>query len=158
MISPINDPIIEQFAFTIYGNQANPKGNPIPYHRATQKSFWNKGSKRYAAWKIYVRASAGMVAPRTIPEECYISTSMSILWANNAHGDADNVFKGIMDSIFENDKEVRHGEFSSMINPDGVGMVIVQCTLYREEGHAKEQIIHPVKKKRVSRQSIPSSR
>lgn len=44
--------------FTLVGNQVDKDGNPIPYHRTTQASFWNKDSKRYNAWKKFTKAVA----------------------------------------------------------------------------------------------------
>ena len=39
---------------------------------------------------------------------------LKIFWADETHGDADNVFKGVADSLFENDKEL-DGSFESFI-------------------------------------------
>lgn len=104
--------------FTVYGNQENPKGNPIGYHRTTQGSYWNKGSKRYNAWKEYVTACY----ERSVPSQVRLAASLGqkpidlgkgkaylhtmIYYANNTRPDPDNVQKGIADALFVNDKNV----------------------------------------------------
>lgn len=118
--------------FTIHGNQEKSHGNPIPYHRTTQKSVWNKASKRYNAWKQYVLTSAMLAKPLVIPHGSYIVMSVAISWANKAHGDADNVFKGIADSLFVNDKEIREGHFITLLSPDKCGSVDIYCEIFSE--------------------------
>lgn len=103
--------------FVIYGNQEDPQGNPIGYHRTTQGSYWNAGSKRYKAWKDYVaacyersmpsqRRSTASINQKPIAskEKHYLRTM--IYFANNARPDPDNVQKGIADALFQNDKNV----------------------------------------------------
>lgn len=55
--------------FTITGNQEDGTGNPIPYHRTTQASFWNKTSKRYHAWKQYVRSEYWFQTTRHLSDD-----------------------------------------------------------------------------------------
>ena len=51
--------------------------------------------------------------PHPIKIESYrAEMHLKIYWADEKHGDADNVFKGIADSLFENDKEL-DGSFKS---------------------------------------------
>lgn len=88
--------------FTIYGSQESLDANPIPYHRTTQGSFWNKGSKRYAAWKQYVRLAAGKCFEGTPRGE----VRTEIYFGKENHADSDNIIKGILDALFENDKEM----------------------------------------------------
>jgi Holliday junction resolvase RusA-like endonuclease len=100
--------------FTIYGNQENPKGNPIGYHRTTQGSFWNKGSKRYYEWKhhvvnAYLEETKTQLGKSEKPinlgvAKAYLHTM--IYYATNARPDPDNVQKGIADALFVNDKSV----------------------------------------------------
>ena len=40
-----------------YQFEEDEKGNPLGYHRTTQKSKWNDASQRYEAWKEYVRSA-----------------------------------------------------------------------------------------------------
>jgi len=104
--------------FSIIGNQENQKGNPIPYHRATQGSKWNAAHQRYCAWKDYVRASFDK--SKDIPSDAMgkqmVHTKMSegplgrvsavIMFGKETHADPDNIVKGILDSLFENDKHI----------------------------------------------------
>ena len=43
-----------ELKFTIYGNQENPDGNPIPFKRILNTQ-WRPDSTRYVAWQRYVR-------------------------------------------------------------------------------------------------------
>ena len=144
--------------FLIQGNQENPKGNPIPYHRATQGSYWNAGNRRYHAWKDYVVENFNRVAkvfgyPVVLMDKVQIdkmirtgrppkpinlekkSARMDICieWANGAHADGDNVFKGILDALFVNDKGVAAGSFESKKAEDGIGKVFIKISIYETE-------------------------
>lgn len=98
--------------FTIYGNQEKRNGNPIGYHRTTQGSFWNAGSRRYKAWKDYVVASYDRAfntatlsgKPIKTTEKMYLHTR--IFFASGVRSDPDNIQKGIADALFENDKNL----------------------------------------------------
>jgi len=141
--------------FTIHGNQENPKGNPIPYHRATQKSTWSPEAKRYEAWKSYVqenfrrlilkigfineitdetpeeirtRLSKGKVIKPIFLRKKKMHTDIFIHWANHAHGDPDNILKGINDALFQNDKLVA-GSVDFAEKPTGEGKVEVMITI-----------------------------
>ena len=116
--------------FTIKGNQENPQGNPIPYFRTTQAGQFNKGAKRYHAWKDYVRAhyldalgeikhidradfgeAHDLLQKKPIAKQAgKIHMRLCITWANKAHADSDNIFKGIADALFMDDKYLS-GEF-----------------------------------------------
>lgn len=117
-----------QIKFTILGNQDDQNGNPIPYERTTQKSLWMPRDRRYFAWLNYVRANYWAVAqyqgipmilsdaakPKLRPggaskpiqtkRKCRMD--IFITFKNNARGDNDNVWKGIADALFENDRYV----------------------------------------------------
>lgn len=123
-----------ELKFTIKGNQENPKGNPIPYYRQTQRSsFFNKGAKRYHEWKDYVRDIAFgstkdhiVITPKVhrlgiavaidtshsnrtsiqLTGERKLYMNLKIYFANKAHADSDNIFKGVADALFDNDKYV----------------------------------------------------
>lgn len=130
--------------FTIKGNQENPQGNPIPYERMTQGAFWRKDAKRYHEWKDYVRAAfiaalyeqdpnaathaARLIATQTKPLTTAITAparmDLKIFWRNHAHADPDNIWKGIADALFVNDKNL-DGSFESQQAADGKGKVEV---------------------------------
>jgi Holliday junction resolvase RusA-like endonuclease len=119
--------------FKINGNQEDPKGNPVPYVRYTQGGYWKPFAKRYNEWKDYVqgcfyKATEAkeyqiIITKRRITKPIILSKNqkavmnIKIFWKNNAHGDPDNVWKGIADALFENDKNL-DGSFESMVDPD----------------------------------------
>lgn len=140
-----------KYCFTIYGNQEDKEGNPIPYLRSTRNSQWNEATKRYNAWKDYVRKAFFEMAKIAKPSSEYnlleltsfkkgkpidmkkgvaADVSVVIFFANNTHGDGDNVFKGIVDALFVNDKEIRAGKFTSIVSPLKKGYVDVTITIY----------------------------
>ena len=96
--------------FKIYGNQDSKLGNAIPALRMTQRGKWSDKAQRYLMWKEYVREQYwwGVEGKRllSVPftgQQC-AGLDIFIWWANRAHGDAENVFKGIADALFVNDK------------------------------------------------------
>ena len=54
--------------------------------------------------------------------------SIKIHWVNGVHADPDNVFKGLADALFKNDKFL-DGAFESQYASDGRGKVEVEITL-----------------------------
>lgn len=131
-------------SFTILGNQEKPTGNPIPYHRTTQKGLWDPASKRYKAWKDYVclaliDSSSEELAkgfkirffrklkPIDLSEKRAVM-NIQILWKNGSHGDCDNIWKGIADALFQNDKHVA-GSFQYEYSGDKVGKVEVEIKI-----------------------------
>lgn len=131
--------------FTIKGNQENPSGNPIPYTRTTQGSVWSDKSARYQKWKSYVVSkyikaleSLGNAERNTLVEEHDLNKlkpikdnkrrshmKIMIYFCNKAHPDSDNVFKGIADSLFANDKYLS-GEFYFDYAKEGYVEVTIQ--------------------------------
>jgi Holliday junction resolvase RusA-like endonuclease len=53
---------------------------------------------------------------------------IKIFWMNGIHGDPDNIFKGIADALFKNDKFL-DGSFESHYSQDGKGRVEISITL-----------------------------
>jgi len=134
-----------QIHFILNGNQEDPLGNPIPYVRSTRDALWRAEGKRYAAWKHYVRAAylaaaaskgflsaqeimhlnvAG-VKPITLERGQRARMDLTIYWKNGAHGDPDNIWKGIADALFKNDRNV-DGSFESYVKTGGQGTVHVK--------------------------------
>lgn len=115
---------MKKIQFKITGNQEKKDGNPIPYFRTTQGTQFTKGAKRYHAWADYVRAAfidaiQAMTAKERAEVKEYINFAnkkpivavagkivmdLNIDFKDNTHGDCDNVFKGIADALFMNDK------------------------------------------------------
>lgn len=142
--------------FRIDGNQENPVGNPIPYLRVTQKMLWLPASHRYMNWKSHVQAAylkaikdfRGLISEEDLkildaPLETPIDLGnraarmeLHIFWKDEKRGDADNIFKGIADALFKNDKNVEGG-FKNYKNPDKAGAVIVDIELLKEIPYEK---------------------
>lgn len=136
--------------FRIEGNQDDPNGNPVPFQRAI-KGMWRKASQRYMEWQSHVRiefykssdgdgieglkkamTNPGGLKPINLEPKQWAEMHIDIWWKNNAHGDADNVFKGILDALFVNDKEVWKGSYDSHIAPDKKGMVSVRIIIHNK--------------------------
>ncbi len=135
--------------FVISGNQEDPLGNSIPYVRSTKNALWRAEGKRYAAWKQYVRAvylaamerndllSAQEIArlnvkgekPIRLEKGQWARMDLTIYWKNGAHGDPDNIWKGICDALFKNDRNV-DGSFKSWLSPTAKGVVRVTLKIY----------------------------
>ena len=122
--------------FTIKGNQEDIEGNPLPYIRVVGRALWLPNAKKYHAWKEYVRSIFFRYYPEfssadTHPLTTKISNkgimAIKIYWAHGVHADPDNVFKGIADALFKNDKFL-DGAFESHYAPDGKGKVEVEIT------------------------------
>lgn len=93
-----------RYQFEIHGNQENPKGNPIPYHRTTQRAKWrDPAARRYAAWKKFVQQhalEAGLNIGKLEKNGNYRLDVVCGFIGEN-HGDPENVRKGIQDALFE---------------------------------------------------------
>jgi Holliday junction resolvase RusA-like endonuclease len=115
------------YTFKIIGNQENKKGNPIPYYRTTQRGKFTREYKRYSEWKEYILFDCFGRKKINLKENETAEMNIKIFFSNKKHGDADNVFKGIADAIFENDKYLLKGSFESFYND--VGMVKVEIKI-----------------------------
>lgn len=101
------------YEFTIWGNQEGP-GNPIPYHRTTQRARFTPEHRRYEAWKNHVVAAflrgthyhQKHIGTKPIKHAGKARLDAMIYWHDNTHGDPDNILKGINDALFVNDKRV----------------------------------------------------
>lgn len=123
--------------FTIKGNQEDIEGNPVPYVRVVSRALWLPSAQRYHAWKEYVRSiffrnypefSSEHVQPLNTKISERARMSIKIYWVNGAHADPDNIFKGLADALFHNDKFL-DGVFESYYASDGKGRVEVEITL-----------------------------
>lgn len=133
--------------FTIKGNNINADGNAFPKLKMTGNQFWTEKAQRYVGWKSFVLASVldqtkdhpakamivrniGLVKkPFTTSEDCRARMDISILWADRKHGDAENVFGSIADSLFKQDKWL-DGSFKSEMSKNKQGSVDVSITLF----------------------------
>lgn len=89
-------------------------GQPVPYCRTTQAAKFSAKYKRYQQYKDLVVLSFleqcegdwGASKPLTTVKGQKTRVDILIYFRDFTHGDPDNVFKAIADSIFENDKYV----------------------------------------------------
>jgi Holliday junction resolvase RusA-like endonuclease len=131
---------MKTITFTIHGNHEDPTGNPVPYARQTQRQLWTKQAKRYREWQNYVRAAFYQAAETNwldlavqtlkggrikLPHYLAAKVSIAVFWATGNHGDLDNVLKGILDSIFVDDRNIKEISAKSSTAPDGRGRVEV---------------------------------
>lgn len=95
--------------------------NPVPYKRTTQRAkFVSKDYKKYLEWKTLLGdtfCASNPKAPKRIirrGEEWHAVPGLSgayfvetvAIYKDKAHGDTDNVAKGVLDALFKNDKYV----------------------------------------------------
>ena len=135
---------MKEIRFKIKGNQEDGTGNPIPYTRTTRGSHWNEKTKRYNAWKEFVVGEFLKSIENNYPEylqkfqhnwinrgklielkkDAKVKVDMVIEWKNKNHGDPDNVWKGIVDALFDEDKNI-DGSFSSGVTGEGAVEVTI---------------------------------
>lgn len=134
----------EKLYFVIQGNPDSKEGNAIPKLKKTGGQHWTPAAKRYVAWKHYI---VGMLLDqvRGGPWEALIIRNIGIYgkpvttkidrparmdlmihWADNTHGDPENIFGSIADALFKQDKYLK-GSFDFV--HDGKGIVEVTITL-----------------------------
>lgn len=136
--------------FTIFGNQENPRGNPIPKIRKTGGQSWTRAVQRYDAWKKYVQEAAqpALIATAIDLREQdqrklikgarylkpigdvveHIHMDIMIHWADETHGDAEGIYGSIADALFVQDKHLS-GSFPYIHSPSGEGKVDVHIEL-----------------------------
>lgn len=101
--------------FTVLGNQEDSQGNPLGYVRSTQRGIYRHDFQRYLAWKDHVilhYESAGGQHQTELDKRKPLTTSKGkkvymnlVIWFKDfTHCDPDNVFKGLADTLFANDK------------------------------------------------------
>lgn len=135
---------MKTITFTIYGNQEDRMGNPIPCARTTQAGQWTPKAMRYNAWKTYVvasyldaidgmkkidRADFGEAHDLLQKKPIKAAThkqrmSLKIFYKDKTHADCDNIFKGIADALFMNDKYLA-GDFDYFYTDNGTGGSVV---------------------------------
>lgn len=112
--------------FEIVGNQLEKDGNPISYKR-TVKGMWREADTTYHEWMDYVRrqfrrqimdkeleerivqawkAGKEVEHPIILEKDEICTMYFEIYYKDKKHGDPDNLFKGVADALFLNDKNV----------------------------------------------------
>ncbi len=135
---------MKKVSFKITGNQDDIYGNPVPYVRVVKRALWLPEAKRYNAWKSFVRRTfykgypeylmrvennlLTELQPFTTNSGDKARMDIRIYWRNGIHGDPDNIFKGIADALFKNDKFL-DGSFETHYSPDGKGRVEIDILL-----------------------------
>jgi hypothetical protein len=132
------------FNFTIQGNTENPAGNPLGYTRMLRYSKRDDAVK-YRAWCAHVRDQfeqqidtgnrsfydgMGDEKPLTTTRGSPARMDIEIEFANDARADCDNVYKGIADALFKNDKYLMDGSFKGTFAEDKIGKVKIKIIIY----------------------------
>lgn len=125
---------MNEIVFTIEGTHRGKQYNPLPKLKMTGRQHWTDKAKEYVLWKEYVRGCflvackekgilendalyknfrnhLDIVDGKPIRKSKQFSASMHIhiTWASEVHGDPENIFGSIADSLFEDDKHVEGG-------------------------------------------------
>lgn len=90
--------------------------NPVPYKRTTQRAkYKDEEYKRYRAFKELLkwefRKQNKVPSNEALNKNKHYEFSLKIGFKNRSHGDGDNIVKGVLDALFENDKNVLRGSY-----------------------------------------------
>ena len=119
----------------IIGNGNGKNGNPIPYTRVLSNKIRADGA-RYLEWQQFVRAQFSTKYPKTIwidgkkwgapirSGNHPVKAKCWITFKDKSHGDADNIFKGLLDALLFQDKYVM--EFHVYAEYGPVGKVYIE--------------------------------
>ena len=136
----------------IIGNHERRNGNPIPKIKKTHGQHWTPEAKRYQAWKDHVllefltqtRTLAEWDKKHNRPGKPVTTTGdgrpahlhTEITWADETHGDPENVTGAIADALVENDKHlgITALAWHSANGKSETKIVIVQAETDEESG------------------------
>ncbi len=123
----------EHITFTIVGNDRGNHDNALPKLKMTGKQHWTPKAQKYVRYKEYVlatffkavkdhpeyrefmRNAALTKKPLNTTRDRKGRMEIAIQWKNHAHGDPENIFGAIADSIFGDDKYL-DGSFASRLS------------------------------------------
>lgn len=99
-----------------YSLKINLKNNPVPYKRTTQRAkFISSDYMKYLEFKELLKweflKQNKISSYKALDKNKAYEFSLKIGFKDKKHGDADNVVKGVLDALFENDKNVLKGEY-----------------------------------------------
>lgn len=134
-----------EYTFTIEGNHTGNRGNPIGYTRVLSNG-WRADATRYMNWCKYVRTAfylakdpkyglmkwselGKMPKPLTTTKDHPARMDIEIEYANNQRPDGDNVFKGIADALFDDDKYLMAGSYVGSMSAEKKGRVLVKIKI-----------------------------
>ncbi len=137
-----------RIAFTVNGNHKKVGGNPLPKARLTRQQQWTDKAKDYVLWKTHVvlayldtlksnvhaqRLAAMNIEqcgkPIVLKENETAAMDICIIWRDETHADAENVFGSIADALFHNDKHL-DGSFSALHSAEKNGKVEVVINIF----------------------------
>jgi Holliday junction resolvase RusA-like endonuclease len=80
------------------------------YVRTTQRQKWTDPRyARYRIWKGYVRNVANLArVPTNLTEP--VKVVIAVFWRRKCRADLDNIVKGVLDALWDQDRLVRHIE------------------------------------------------
>lgn len=135
---------MEEINFIIHGNDESLTGNPGGYTRML-KGSQKPSAIKYRLWCIHVRKEynkqihretrnktweeISREKPLTTTKEKPARMDIEIDFADDKRSDCDNVYKGIADALFENDKYIMVGSFIGKQSPNKVGEVRVKIKI-----------------------------
>lgn len=125
---------MKYYSFSIRGNHESDTGNPLPKIKKTYRQQWTPEARRYSGWKCYVqdafmksllqldfnvhvRYLRILKKPIKLREGEKAVMDIRIFWKDEKHGDPENIFGAIADSLFYNDKHL-DGSFKSEMSGD----------------------------------------
>lgn len=133
--------------FSIFGTHNGHEKNPVPKLKMTGKQHWTPKAQEYVKWKSFVASClnsyVGKLEDRKLPEWYSLTGKkpivlqkgqdahmhLHITWANEAHGDPENIFGSIADALFENDKHLA-GSFDFEHSKEKKSRVDVTIQIY----------------------------
>ena len=134
------------FEINITGNPTDISGSALPKVKLTRNQQWTPRAQKYAEWKSFLlkhfldqtkkHEARSMIERNTILYGKPLVTSrdvrgvmdIDILWKDERHGDAENVFGSIADAFFKQDKYL-DGSFKSNLSKDKTGSVKIRIKL-----------------------------
>ena len=135
--------------FTVTGNGDDPKGNPLPKLRMTQRQGWKPEVQRYVRYLETVRGAflkspdltradvdaltrtmASKGSKKLIPKAMTQRKAwlrVDLTWSSRVHGDPENVLGAIADAIFEDDKNLAVcADFTEELGECGQAVVTIE--------------------------------
>lgn len=122
-----NSKVVELIKFSVYGTHEGLDQNPMPKLKMTGKQHWMPKAQKYVKWKSFLvaryldtkypnkkipRADFGDAhdlisgKPIVMDKSQRAHMHLHIVWADETHGDPENIFGSVADALFKNDKHL----------------------------------------------------